>query len=201
MVFKFFFDRLVAALLLVVLSPIIVLISFLSLLSMGRPVFFTQKRPGRFEKIFTIYKMRTMTSQTGPDGQLLPDEARMTRFGVFLRKTSLDEVPQLFNVLIGQMSLVGPRPLLPEYLERYSDQQKKRHNMRPGITGLAQVTGRNTHTWEERLSQDVWYVENWSLWLDTKILFLTFSKVIGQSGVSEEGEATRSPFLGNRKEL
>ena len=144
-----------------------------------------------------IYKFRTMTNDRGPDGQFLPDQDRLTRLGRFLRSTSLDELPELFNVLKGDMSLVGPRPLLMQYLDRYTPEQARRHEMKPGITGWAQVNGRNAITWEEKFALDVWYVDNWSLWLDLKILAMTIVKVFKREGISAEGEATMPEFMGN----
>lgn len=169
-------------------------------LSMGRPVLFRQVRPGRYGRLFEVLKFRTMTDARAADGTLLPDSQRLTRLGRFLRKTSLDELPQLWNVLRGEMSLVGPRPLLPEYLDRYTPEQARRHEVRPGITGWAQVNGRNATTWEERLRQDVWYVDNWSLWLDFKILWMTVVKVLRREGVSKEGHATMPEFMGTQSE-
>lgn len=165
-------------------------------LSMGRPVLFRQVRIGLREHPFTIWKLRTMRDAVGPDGQPLPDELRLTRVGRFLRATSLDELPELWNVLRGEMSLVGPRPLLPEYLPLYNERQRKRHLMRPGITGWAQVNGRNALSWPERLEMDVWYVENWSLWLDLRILARTVWQVLRVHDVSHPGHASMPPFRG-----
>jgi len=165
-------------------------------LSMGSPVVFRQKRAGLHGQVFELLKFRTMTDERDESGRLLPDDKRLTRLGKFLRSTSLDELPQLWNVLRGEMSLVGPRPLLPEYLDRYTPEQARRHEVRPGITGWAQVNGRNDTTWEERLRQDVWYVDNWSLWLDFKILWLTVVKVLRREGISKEGHATMPEFMG-----
>lgn len=169
-------------------------------LTMGRPVFFRQKRAGLYGRVFEIWKFRTMTNERDESGRLLPDEKRLTRLGRFLRSTSLDELPQVWNVLRGEMSLVGPRPLRPEYLERYTPEQARRHEVRPGITGWAQVNGRNETTWEERFRRDVWYVDNWSLWLDLKILWLTVIKVLRRDGISRQGHATMPEFLGTGAE-
>lgn len=169
-------------------------------LTMGRPVLFRQKRAGLYGRVFGLWKFRTMTNDRDESGRLLPDEKRLTRLGRFLRSTSLDELPQVWNVLRGEMSLVGPRPLLPEYLERYTPEQARRHEVRPGITGWAQVNGRNETTWEERFRRDVWYVDNWSLWLDLKILWLTVIKVLRRDGISRQGHATMPEFLGTGAE-
>lgn len=182
--------------------PAIVLIGIICLavrLSMGRPVFFRQIRPGRHGREFSVLKFRTMEDSRDSEGRLLPDAERLTRLGRVLRATSLDELPQLWNVLRGDMSLVGPRPLLPEYLDRYTPEQARRHEVRPGITGWAQVNGRNATTWEERLRQDVWYVDNQSFWLDLKILWLTVAKVLRREGVSKEGHATMPEFMGTQE--
>jgi sugar transferase EpsL len=164
----------------------------------GRPVLFRQARPGYMGKIFYMYKFRTMTDQRDANGQLLPDGQRMTRFGQLLRSTSLDELPELFHVLSGEMSLVGPRPLLVQYLERYSPEQARRHEAAPGITGWAQVNGRNALTWEEKFRLDVWYVDNWSLFLDIKILWLTIWKTIRREGISHDDQPTAAEFMGNQ---
>jgi lipopolysaccharide/colanic/teichoic acid biosynthesis glycosyltransferase len=164
--------------------------------TMGAPVLFQQDRPGRNGEVFRVHKFRTMNGRTDAQGDLLPDRERLTRMGKLLRATSLDELPQLWNVLVGEMSLVGPRPLLVQYLERYSPRQARRHDVKPGITGWAQVNGRNAITWDKRLEMDVWYVENWSLLLDLRILLLTLKKVIVRDGISAPGEATVSEFMG-----
>ena len=166
--------------------------------TLGRPVLFRQERPGLHGEPFTIYKFRTMRDSVDEEGNPLPDEARMTRLGDVLRATSLDELPELWNVFRGDMSLVGPRPLLMEYLALYSPEQARRHAVRPGITGLSQVEGRNSAPWVERLQRDVWYVDNQSMWLDLKILARTFSQVLRREGISEEGHATRSRFGGDQ---
>jgi lipopolysaccharide/colanic/teichoic acid biosynthesis glycosyltransferase len=164
--------------------------------TMGRPILFIQERPGRRGKIFRLYKFRTMVDVTGPDGSVLPDGGRLTDLGLALRRTSLDELPELINVLKGDMSLVGPRPLLPQYLERYSPEQARRHEVRPGITGLAQVGGRNALSWGEKLRLDVWYVDHWSIGLDLKILWKTLGQVFRRTGISAEGSATMPEFMG-----
>ena len=189
-------DVLVSALLLVVLSPLFLLVAILVRLKLGSPSLFTQTRPGLRGKPFRMVKFRTMTNSVGPDGQPLTDEQRLTRCGRFLRSASLDELPELFNVLVGDMSLVGPRPLLMQYLERYSPEQMRRHDVRPGITGWAQVNGRNNLPWEERFRLDVWYVENRTLLLDLKILWLTVVKVLKRSDVSQDGHVTMTEFNG-----
>lgn len=165
---------------------------------LGRPVFFYQKRIGLRGQSFTMVKFRTMTDERDADGTLLPDEERLTPFGRFLRATSLDELPELWNVLRGDMSLVGPRPLLLEYLPLYTPEQARRHNVRPGITGWAQIKGRNSLSWEDKFNLDVWYVDNRNLWLDVKILLLTAYKVLSQEGISATGEATMPRFTGTR---
>lgn len=167
-------------------------------LKLGSPVFFRQVRPGLHGKPFEMVKFRTMTSERGPDGQLLPDAVRLTPFGRFLRATSLDELPELWNVLKGDMGLVGPRPLLMEYLQLYTPEQARRHEVRPGITGWAQVNGRNAISWEDKFRLDVWYVEHRSLWLDIKILWLTVKKVLVRDGINAAGEATMPKFAGTK---
>lgn len=172
------------------------MLSLLVAVRLGRPILFTQTRPGLHGKPFTIYKFRTMTNERDADGNLLPDPQRLTPFGRFLRSTSLDELPELFNVLKGDISLVGPRPLLMQYLERYTPKQARRHEVRPGITGWAQINGRNALSWEEKFALDVWYVDNCSLWLDIRIIALTVWKVLRREGISHQGEATMTEFLG-----
>jgi len=181
----------------ILFAPVMLVVALLVLLTMGRPVLFRQQRPGLRGKPFTLYKFRTMRDARTPSGELLPDELRLTTFGKWLRSTSLDELPELFNVLKGEMSLVGPRPLLMEYLPRYSPEQARRHEVKPGITGWAQVNGRNALSWEEKFRMDVWYVDNWNLWLDMKILLLTIWKVLKREGISAEGCATMPAFTGN----
>ena len=172
---------------LILLSPCILIVAILVRLKLGAPILFTQSRPGKNDRVFEIFKFRSMTSETDQHGNLLPDETRLTKFGRFMRATSLDELPGLVNVLKGDMSLVGPRPLLVEYLPRYNARQKRRHEVKPGITGWAQVNGRNAVSWEERFELDVWYVENQSFLLDLKILVMTVGKVVRRSGVSAAG--------------
>jgi lipopolysaccharide/colanic/teichoic acid biosynthesis glycosyltransferase len=177
--------------------PLLVLV-WLVRRKLGSPVFFRQVRPGLHGKPFEMVKFRTMTSERGPDGQLLPDAVRLTPFGRFLRATSLDELPELWNVLKGDMSLVGPRPLLMEYLPLYTSEQARRHEVRPGITGWAQVNGRNAISWEDKFALDVWYVDHRSLWLDVRILWLTVRKVLVRDGISAAGEATMPKFEGDK---
>jgi undecaprenyl phosphate N,N'-diacetylbacillosamine 1-phosphate transferase len=167
---------------------------------MGRPILFQQKRPGLYGKIFSIYKFRTMTNEKDSKGNLLPDEKRLVGLGKFIRSTSFDELPQIFNVLKGEMSFVGPRPLLIEYLELYNDKQKRRHDVKPGITGWAQVNGRNAISWEKKFEYDVWYVDNQSFWLDIKILWLTFLKVVKRSDISSDSSVTMKKFEGSKNE-
>jgi lipopolysaccharide/colanic/teichoic acid biosynthesis glycosyltransferase len=178
------------------LSPFILLLIVLIRLKLGAPVFFTQTRPGLDGKPFRMIKFRTMTDARDDNGGLLPDARRLTSFGKFLRSSSLDELPELWNVLKGNMSLVGPRPLLMEYLPLYSPEQARRHNVRPGITGWAQVNGRNALSWEDKFKLDVWYVDNRTGWLDVKILWLTVRKVLMSEGINAAGEATMSKFTG-----
>ena len=182
-----------------ILLPILLVIYLLVRIKLGKPAIFKQQRPGKNEKIFTLYKFRTMTDEKNENGELLPDEQRLTKFGKFLRSTSLDELPELINIIKGDMSIVGPRPLLIEYLPLYNEQQKKRHDVRPGLTGLAQVNGRNNLEWEEKFKQDVYYTENVSLWLDIKIILKTVKKVFKREDISEEGNATKRKFEGNNK--
>jgi sugar transferase EpsL len=181
----------------ILFAPVMLVVALLVLLTMGRPVLFRQLRPGLHGKPFVLYKFRTMRDACTPSGEPLPDELRLTQFGKWLRSTSLDELPELFNVLKGEMSLVGPRPLLMEYLPRYSPEQARRHEVKPGITGWAQVNGRNALSWEEKFRLDVWYVDHWNLWLDVKILLLTIWKVLKREGISAEGSATMPVFTGN----
>lgn len=184
------------------MSPLILVIGLLIRYNLGTPIFFYQERPGLNGKIFKIFKFRTMRDETNAQGEILPDEQRMTSLGRFLRSTSLDELPQLWNVLIGQMSIVGPRPLLVEYLPLYNAEQKRRHEAKPGITGLAQVSGRNALKWEDKFKLDVWYVDNQTFWLDIKILCLTLKKVVVRDGITSEGNATAEKFEGsNNKSL
>ena len=196
---KRLFDLMLTLPVLVLIRPLLLGIAIAVAVFLGRPVLFRQTRPGVGGHPFRMMKFRTMTDERDKQGQLLPDEKRLTRFGRFLRATSLDELPELFNVLKGDMSLVGPRPLLMDYLPLYSAEQFRRHEVRPGITGWAQVNGRNTLSWDEKFRLDVWYVDNRSFWLDVRILFLTVRKVFAREGISAEGEATMSKFRGNRK--
>lgn len=193
---KRLFDVLVAGLGLLALSPLLAFLMGVNAVVHGWPPLFVQTRPGLHGRLFKMVKLRTMTNARGPDGALLPDAERLTRFGQFLRRTSLDELPELFNVLKGDMSLVGPRPLMVAYLERYSTEQARRHEVRPGITGWAQVNGRNAQTWEDRLRDDVWYVDHASLGLDLQILWRTVRVVLGAEGITAEGDATMPPFMG-----
>ncbi len=182
---------------LVALSPILLLLALLIRAKLGSPVIFRQVRPGKDGAPFTMYKFRTMTDARDAQGQLLPDKDRLPPFGRFLRASSMDELPELLNVLKGEMSLVGPRPLLMEYLPLYSAEQIRRHEVRPGITGWAQVNGRNAISWDEKFRLDVWYVDHQSLRLDARILWMTVMKVAGRSGISQEGHATMEKFRGN----
>ena len=179
--------------------PLLAVIAIAVRVVHGSPVLFRQERPGMGERIFTLYKFRTMIDDSSSTGGQLPDEARLTRFGRFLRSTSLDEVPELYNVLLGDMSLVGPRPLLTEYLPLYTSEQARRHEVRPGITGWAQVNGRNAVSWEERLRLDVWYVDHQSLWLDIKIIWLTLLSLARSEGISHPGHATMPRFRGSNE--
>ena len=194
---KRIFDLILSLLGLIILSPILVGIGILVWIAHGWPVFFHQTRPGYRSKPFNLYKFRSMTTARDANGELLPDAERLTGLGRALRATSLDELPELFNVLRGEMSLVGPRPLLMQYLERYSPDQARRHNVLPGITGWAQINGRNEVTWEDKFRLDVWYVDHWSFSLDLKILLLTLWKVIKREGISQTGHATAEEFMGN----
>lgn len=184
---------------LIVLIPVYIVVYIMVWKKLGRPVFFTQDRPGKNGKIFKMYKFRTMTDERDAKGELLPDEMRLNSFGKMLRATSLDELPELFNILKGDMSLVGPRPLLVSYLPLYNEKQKHRHDVRPGLTGLAQVNGRNAISWEERFELDVKYVKELSFLLDLKIIIMTVWKVIKRDGISEEGSATMTAFTGENK--
>ncbi|PIG91481.1 sugar transferase [Gloeocapsopsis sp. IPPAS B-1203] len=197
---KSFLDKTTAIIALSLFSPIMLGVAIAIATQIGRPVFFTQQRPGKDGKIFNFYKFRSMTNDCDAQGNLLPDEQRLTPIGQFIRFTSLDELPQLWNVLKGDMSIVGPRPLLIQYLERYTPEQARRHEVKPGITGLAQINGRNALGWEERFKLDVWYVDHWSLWLDLKILGLTVWKVLQREGISQQGYATCEEFKGSWSE-
>ncbi len=194
------FDIVLASLLLLLLSPILLIVSLLILQKMGRPILFRQQRPGVNNRIFTIYKFRTMSDERDENGTLLSDEQRLHGFGKFLRSASLDELPQLFNILQGSMSFVGPRPLLIEYLPLYNEEQKRRQEVKPGITGWAQVNGRNAISWKEKFDYDVWYVKHQSFWLDMKILWMTFMKVLKRSDISSDTHVTMEKFTGNESE-
>ena len=196
---KSLFDKTLALFLIILFSPIYVIVSMLILITMGRPILFRQRRPGLNGKVFGIYKFRTMTNDKDENGDLLPDKQRLLGLGKTIRSLSLDELPQIFNVLKGEMSFVGPRPLLIEYLDRYNNAQKRRHDVKPGITGWAQVNGRNAISWEQKFEYDVWYVNNQSFWLDIKILWMTFLKVLRRSDISSDSSATMEMFMGNKK--
>lgn len=191
------FDLLVAVIALLFFLPVILFVAVIVRIGLGGPVLFTQRRPGLAGKAFDVYKFRTMTSERDSNGDLLPDDQRLTSLGLFLRKTSLDELPQLFNVIRGDLSLVGPRPLLMEYLELYTPAQARRHEVKPGITGWAQVNGRNAIDWEQKFAYDVWYVENQNFLLDLRILLLTIKKVIVRSDISAQGTNTMPKFEGS----
>ena len=197
---KNLFDKTLALFLIILFSPIYIIVSLLIFFKMGSPILFRQKRPGYKEKIFGIYKFRTMTNEKDEFGNLLPDDKRLVGIGKLIRSTSLDELPQLFNVLKGEMSFVGPRPLLVEYLPLYNEKQKRRHDVKPGITGWAQVNGRNAISWEQKFDYDVWYVDNQSFWLDIKILWLTFLKVVKRSDISSSTSSTMEKFTGSKNE-
>lgn len=194
---KRIFDIFFSLLLLILLSPLFVVLFFIVLISQGYPVFFCQDRPGLHGELFRLWKFRTMRDKRDEKGDLLPDADRLTSVGRFLRRYSLDELPELVNVFKGEMSLVGPRPLLVAYLERYSPEQARRHEVLPGMTGWAQVNGRNTISWQKKFELDVWYVDHWSFRLDLKILWMTAGKVIHGSGISQPGRATMDEFMGN----
>jgi sugar transferase EpsL len=194
---KRIFDTLISFFALIVLSPVLLLISIMVINKFGWPVFFTQTRPGYKGKPFKIIKFRTMTNEKDENGELLSEELRITPFGMWLRSTSLDELPELVNVLKGEMSIVGPRPLLMEYLPLYDSYQKRRMDLKPGITGWAQVNGRNAIPWPEKFKMDIWYVDNQSLWLDIKIILLTLKKVVSREGISHENEVSMPKVKGN----
>lgn len=189
-------DFIISLVVIIVISPLMLITALIVLFFIGSPVIFKQKRPGYKEKIFTMYKFRTMTNEKDHDNQLLSDAARLTKLGKFLRSTSLDELPEFFNILAGQMSLVGPRPLLIEYLPLYNNKQKRRHSVKPGLTGLAQVRGRNAIAWEEKFESDVEYADNITFWGDWKIIFKTIQKVIVREGINSKTSATKEPFTG-----
>ena len=194
---KRLFDLVISLVLAILLLPLLALLAVLVYIDLGRPALFRQQRPGLRGKPFTFYKFRTMNDRTDENGRLLSDDGRLTGFGRCLRRTSLDELPQLFNVIRGDMSLVGPRPLLMEYLDLYTDEQMRRHEVRPGITGWAQVNGRNAITWEEKFRLDLWYVDNRSFFLDLRIILLTVVRIIRKEGISQEGMATAEKFKGS----
>ena len=195
--FKRFFDIIVSLVCLVIFSPILIILSIMIYFKLGSPVIFKQERPGKNGKIFKMLKFRTMLNTVDEHGELLPNEQRLTPFGNMLRKTSLDELPEFINVLKGDMSLVGPRPLLCEYLELYTPEQNRRHEVKPGITGYAQVNGRNSLSWSDRFNLDIEYVDKYNLFMDIKILFMTVIKVLKRDGISQEGQATMENFNGN----
>ena len=190
-------DFLLSLAALIILSPVLLLVAILVRCKLGSPILFKQKRPGLHEKIFCTYKFRTMTDAKDADGNLLPDEMRLTKFGKLLRSTSLDELPELFNILKGDMAIVGPRPLLVQYLSRYNERQHHRHDVRPGFTGLAQVNGRNSISWQEKFEWDVKYVEQVSFWMDVKIIAKTVGVVLKRDGISSETSVTMEEFRGN----
>ncbi|TCO78820.1 sugar transferase [Marinisporobacter balticus] len=194
-------DFMLSLLAIIVLSPVLFVVSILVRAKLGSPVIFKQKRPGLNEKIFTLCKFRTMTDERDEKGELLPDSVRLTKFGRFLRSTSLDELPELFNILKGDMSIVGPRPLLVQYLPLYNEHQKRRHDVRPGLSGLAQISGRNAINWEEKFNLDVEYVDSVGFIGDWKIIFLTIKKVFVREGISQEGQETVQYFTGNSEEF
>lgn len=194
---KRLFDLILTLSATILLSPVMLIVSILVAIQHGFPILFRQKRPGYRGEIFTLYKFRTMEEAKDAQGNPLPDAMRLSRLGRFLRASSLDELPEFFNILKGDMSLVGPRPLLIEYLPLYNPEQARRHAVLPGLTGWAQVHGRNALSWPEKFALDVWYVDHWSLWLDLKILALTVVKVLGREDISQPGQATAEPFKGN----
>ena len=197
---KRFFDLIVSLIGLILLSPLLLIIAIAVLFIYGQPVLFRQQRPGYKSKPFFIYKFRTMADVFDSQGKLLPDTDRLTWLGRLLRATSLDELPELLNVAKGDMSLVGPRPLLMQYLERYNPEQARRHEVLPGITGWAQINGRNTITWEDKFRYDVWYVDHWTFWFDMKILGLTFWKVLLREGINQPGHISAGEFMGSDNE-
>jgi lipopolysaccharide/colanic/teichoic acid biosynthesis glycosyltransferase len=191
-------DLIGASLALVILSPVLLVVAGLVRIKLGSPVIFRQTRPGRHGRLFTLFKFRSMSEAKDPDGRLLPDGCRLTRFGRFLRAASIDELPELFNILRGEMSIVGPRPLLTQYLDRYTPEQARRHDLLPGITGWAQINGRNALTWEEKFALDTWYVDHWTLGVDCKILAMTVWSVLRRDGISRTGHATMPEFMGTK---
>lgn len=199
--FKRILDFFCALAAILCLSPILVVLTILGAIKMKGNPFFTQPRPGKDEKIFKLIKFRTMTCEKDADGKLLPDEKRLTKYGKFIRSTSLDELPELFNILKGDMAVIGPRPLLVEYLPRYNSEQKHRHDVRPGLSGLAQVNGRNAITWEQKFKYDVEYVNNVTFLGDVKIILTTLKKAVKREGISQEGEATMTAFMGTPEKV
>lgn len=189
-------DIISSLLAIIILSPLLAVTAVLVKTKLGSPVLFKQERPGKDEKIFTLMKFRTMTDERDENGELLPDEVRLTKFGKFLRSTSIDELPELFNILKGDMSVIGPRPLLVEYIPRYNEHQHRRHEVRPGLSGWAQVNGRNTVSWEDKFNMDVHYVDNYSFAMDVKILFMTVLNVLKKEGISSQTSATMEVFMG-----
>ena len=189
-------DFILSALAIIIFSPILIILTIIGAIKMKGNPFFTQERPGYHEKIFKLVKFRTMTNERDKNGELLPDEVRLNRYGKILRSTSLDELPELLNIVKGDMSIVGPRPLLVRYLPRYNEEQHRRHNVRPGLTGYAQINGRNSLSWEEKFRDDVWYVDNISFWLDIKIVFKTIEVVFGRKGISSDNNVTMEEFKG-----
>ena len=198
-VIKRIFDFTFSFVMLIILAPLMTLIIILVKINLGSPVFFVQQRPGKDGKIFKMYKFRTMTDDCGKDGNILSDEKRLTGFGKLLRRSSLDELPELYNILIGDMSFVGPRPLLVRYLDRYTKEQARRHAVKPGLTGWAQVNGRNAISWEDKFKLDLWYVDNRTLWLDFKIMCMTVVKVLCRENINSENQATMEEFYGTDK--
>ena len=198
--FKRFFDFLLSLIAIILLSPVFLVVALLVRTKLGSPILFCQERPGKDEKIFKMYKFRSMSDERDENGQLMPDEVRLTSFGKKLRSTSLDELPELFNILKGDMSIVGPRPLLVKYLPLYNAEQRKRHDVRPGLTGWAQANGRNAISWEEKFKYDVEYTEKYSFFMDLKIIFMTVRSVLRHEGISSESAATMEEFLGNSME-
>lgn len=191
-------DLIIAIIALIILSPLILVLALIVRIKLGSPVLFRQKRPGYHNEIFTIRKFRTMKHAVDQNGKPLPDALRLTRLGKWMRATSLDELPELFNVLMGEMSIAGPRPLLIHYLPLYSAEQARRHDVLPGMTGWAQINGRNALTWDDKFKLDVWYVDHWTFWLDIKIMLMTVWKVLSREGISQPGEVTTQEFTGNQ---
>lgn len=192
-------DLILSLMALIVLMPLMIIIGILVRINLGSPIIFKQKRPGKNEKVFTLYKFRTMTDKRDIDGNLLPDEYRLTKFGKFLRSTSLDELPELINIIKGDMAIVGPRPLLVEYLPYYTEEEKHRHDVRPGLTGLAQINGRNSIEWEKKFEEDIKYINKITFIQDTKIVLKTFIKVFKKDGINQEGNATMGKFEGTKE--